>query len=252
MFGDLVQAEAQYELQSKFMPDGAKKPGEVKDVASYKPEHSWNYEAGIRSELIKGRLSSELTLFYMDIRDIQLTSFAENGSGRLITNGGKANSYGVEVSLRSRIAEGLTADLNYGFTHASFRDYVFTDKNEQGKIVETDCKDNYIPYTPRHTVSLGVQYTKLLHNKPIDQFTASAQFTGAGKIFWTEKNDISQPFYGLLNAKVGVRKGIVNLNLWSRNITNTDYQAFYFESFNRSFIQKGKPFQIGGEITVAF
>ena len=49
-----------------------------------------------------------------------------------------------------------------------------------------------------------------------------------------------------------VRKGIVNLNLWSRNITNTDYQAFYFESFNQSFIQKGKPFQIGGEITVTF
>ena len=45
---------------------------------------------------------------------------------------------------------------------------------------------------------------------------------------------------------MGVRKGIVNLNLWSRNITNTDYQAFYFESFNQSFIQKGKPFQIGG------
>ena len=65
-------------------------------------------------------------------------------------------------------------------------------------------------------------------------------------------NDISQPFYGLLSAKVGVRKGIVNLNLWSRNITNTDYQAFYFESFNRSFIQKGKPFQIGGEIVVSF
>lgn len=52
--------------------------------------------------------------------------------------------------------------------------------------------------------------------------------------------------------KWGVRKGIVNLNLWSRNITNTDYQAFYFESFNQSFIQKGKPFQIGGEITVTF
>ena len=96
MFGDLVQAQAKYDLMSKFAPDKAEQPGEVEDVASYKPEHSWNYEAGIRSELIRGRLSAELTLFYMDIRDIQLTSFAENGSGRLITNGGKANSYGVE------------------------------------------------------------------------------------------------------------------------------------------------------------
>ena len=195
---------------------------------------------------------SQSYVFYMDIRDLQLTSFAENGSGRMITNGGKANSYGVELSLRSRITDGLTADLNYGFTRATFRDYIFTDKDENSQIVKTDCKDNFIPYTPRHTVSLGLQYTKLLHRKMIDQFIASAQFTGAGKIFWTEKNDISQPFYGLVNAKVGIRKGIVNLNLWSRNITNTDYQAFYFESFNQSFIQKGKPFQIGGEITVTF
>lgn len=78
----------------------------MKDIASYKPEHSWNYEAGIRSELVRGRLSAELTFFYMDIRDLQLTSFAENGSGRMITNGGKANSYGVELSLRSRITDG--------------------------------------------------------------------------------------------------------------------------------------------------
>ena len=229
MFGDLVQAQAKYDLMSKFAPDKAEQPGEVKDIASYKPEHSWNYEAGIRSELVRGRLSAELTFFYMDIRDLQLTSFAENGSGRMITNGGKANSYGVELSLRSRITDGLTADLNYGFTRATFRDYIFTDKDENSQIVKTDCKDNFIPYTPRHTVSLGLQYTKLLHRKMIDQ-----------------------SFYGLVNAKVGIRKGIVNLNLWSRNITNTDYQAFYFESFNQSFIQKGKPFQIGGEITVTF
>ena len=92
----------------------------------------------------------------------------------------------------------------------------------------------------------------MFHNKLFDQFTASAQFSGIGKIYWTETNDISQPFYGLLNAKVGLRKGIVSFNLWGRNLTATDYQAFYFESFNRSFIQKGKPLQFGGEIAIAF
>ena len=56
----------------------------------------------------------------------------------------------------------------------------------------------------------------------------------------------------MFNGKVGVRKGIVNLNIWSRNMTDTDYQAFYFESFDNSFIQKGKPFQIGAEVAVTF
>ena len=185
----------------------------------------------------------------MDIQDIQLTTFAKTGSGRMITNGGKADSYGVEVSLRSRIAEGLTADLNYGFTRATFRDYLAIDRESKQEV---NYKDNFVPYTPRHTVSLGLQYTKLLRNCWLDQFTVSAQCSGAGKIFWTEKNDISQDFYAVLNAKAGVRKGAVSLNVWSRNITNTDYQAFYFESFDNSFIQKGKPFQIGAEVAVTF
>lgn len=251
MFGDLVQEYARYDLMNKFMPAMAEnyKPSAVEDVASYKPEHSWNYELGVRSELIKNRLNTELTLFYMDIQDIQLTTFAKTGSGRMITNGGKADSYGVEVSLRSLIAEGLTADLNYGFTRATFRDYLAIDRESK---LEVNYKDNFVPYTPRHTVSLGLQYTKLLRNCWLDQFTVSAQCAGAGKIFWTEKNDISQDFYAVLNAKAGVRKGAVNLNVWSRNITNTDYQAFYFESFNNSFIQKGKPFQIGAEVAVTF
>ena len=251
MFGDLVQAQATYDLMKKFMPGEAKEPNAVKDVASYKPEHSWNYEAGIRSELIKNHLSAELTLFYMDIRDLQLTTFADNGSGRMITNGGKANSYGLEIGLRARLLNGWTADVNYGYTHAAFRDYIFQDKIN-GELVETDCKNNFIPYTPRHTMSVGTQYSRLLRGCLIDQFTVSAQLTGAGKIYWTERNDIEQPFYCLLNAKMGVRKGIVNCNIWSRNITHTKYQAFYFESFNRSFIQEGKPFQIGGEIAVTF
>lgn len=257
MFGDLLQAQAQYDMMFPYkdMLDkvGVSLPDilPVKDVASFKPEHSWNYEAGIRSELIQNHLNAELTFFYMDIQDIQLTKFAPNGSGRMITNGGKAHSYGVEVSLRSRIAEGLTADLNYGFTRATFRDYT-TQEKEDGKLVDKDYKDNFVPYTPRHTVSLGLQYTKLFRNCWLDQFTVSAQYTGAGKIFWTEQNDISQNFYGVLNGKAGVRKGIVNLNVWSRNITDTDYQAFYFESFDNSFIQKGKPFQIGAEVAVTF
>ncbi len=248
MFGDLVQAQAQYDLMSKFMPDKAKEPIKVEDAASYKPEHSWCYEMGIRSQLIKNRLDGELTLFYMDIRDLQLTTFAENGSGRMITNGGKARNYGLEVSLRGLLTNGLTAEVNYGYTHATFHDYLFKQKDG----TEIDCKNNYIPYTPRHTLSVGAQYTKLFRGKIIDQFFATLQCVGVGNIFWTELNDLKQPFYATLNGKVGVRKGIVRIDLWSRNITNTSYQAFYFESFNNSFIQKGKPFQIGGEVSIVF
>ena len=126
MSADVMQSQMQYDMMSAFkdmMPIEVKEPTPIEEVASYKPEKSWNYEIGIRSELLFQRLSAELTGFYMDIQDVQLTKFVNSGNGRILTNAGKAKSYGIEASLRARIIDGLTADVNYGFTHATFRDY---------------------------------------------------------------------------------------------------------------------------------
>lgn len=262
MFGDLVQEQGQYELMKKYeamLPADQRPtpPMPVSEVASYKPEFSWNYEFGVRSELIPERLQAEAAFFFMDIRDMQLTKFAPNGSGRMLTNAGKARSYGAEVSVNAKLAEGLTADLNYGYTHATFRDYLFQKKETVPgetfkRLVEYDCAGNYIPYAPRHTFSAGLTYNRLFRNRWIDQFTASAQFSGAGKIYWTERNDLAQPFYGTLQAKAGIRKGMVRISIWGRNLLDARYQAFYFESFDRPFFQMGQPFRIGADLAIVF
>jgi len=245
MSADIMQSLMQYDVMNAFqqmMPNAEiEEPLPVKDVISYKPETSWNYETGIRSELIENRLFGEFTFFYMDVKDVQITEFAASGNGRILSNAGKAESYGAELSLRAILSNELSADLNYGYTHATFQDY----NNKRD-----DFKGNYIPYTPQHTLSVGLQYNKLLRNSWIDQIFASTQLSGAGKIYWTEANDISQPLYAIVNAQAGVRKGIVSVNLWSRNLTNTDYSAFYFESRNRPFMQKGKPLQFGAKVSI--
>jgi outer membrane receptor protein involved in Fe transport len=244
---NVMKAQMQYDMMSAFqsMMPGVeiRKPEPIENVVAYKPEQSWNYELGVRSELIHDLLQAELTFFYMDIRDIQLTQFVSSGNGRILTNAGKAESFGAELALRAQLLPGWNADLNYGYTHATFKDYNNGQENFAG---------NYIPYTPRHTLSAGSQYTKLLRSRLIDQFTASVQLAGAGKIFWSEANDFAQNFYCQLNAKVGIRKGMVNFNLWGRNLTGTKYSAFYFESFDQPFMQLGKPLQFGAELTIAF
>ncbi|MCD7978369.1 MAG: TonB-dependent receptor [Tannerellaceae bacterium] len=242
MSADLMQSQMQYDMMNQFMPSMAKEPASVEEVASYKPEHSWNYELGMRSELIKNYLTSELTFFYMDVEDVQITQFVNSGNGRILANAGKAQSYGVEASVKATVRN-VSADINYGYTHATFRDY---DNGEE------DFKGKFIPYTPRHTLSVGLHYNKLIRHSFIDQFSASAQFNGTGKIFWTEHNDISQKFYGTVNAKAGVRKGNVKVDLWSRNLTDTQFTAFYFESFGNPFMQKGKPFRIGADVALIF
>lgn len=237
MFADLIQES----LKNKFNPGGT--TTSIQDAVSYAPEKSWNYELGGRCDIIPDHLNADLTFFYMDIDDIQLTKFVNSGNGRIIANAGAASSYGAEVSLRSRITDALSADLNYGYTHATFKNYDDGKNNYEG---------NFIPYTPRHTFSVGINYARTLRCPFIDQVSFSTQYTGAGKIYWTERNDFYQKFYGTLNAKIGFRKGAVKLDVWAKNMLNTDYQAFYFESFGNSFVQKGKPFRMGADVSVSF
>jgi outer membrane receptor protein involved in Fe transport len=253
MSADVMQTQMQYDMMSKYVPHLAPnyKPEPLDKVTSYQPEHSWNYELGIRSELVVNTLNAELTFFYTDIREMQLTKFVDSGNGRILANAGHARSIGLEASAFWKITDNLSADVNYGLTDARFIDYIF-EKKIDGEIMRTDCKDNRVPYIPNHTLNVGLQYSKLLRGQWIDQFTASAQASGFGSIEWTELNDISQPFYVRTDAKFGVRKGRLRLDIWCRNLTNTQYSAFYFESFGNSFVQKGKPFRFGADVSYNF
>lgn len=223
--------------------------GNIRNALAYKPEQTWNYELGTRGTFWNGLLNAELALFLMDIKDVQLTQFVNGGSGRILTNAGKGRSYGVEVSLGLRPVAGFSIDVNYGFTHATFRDY---DGGTDKAGNEVDYKGKFIPYVPQHTFSVGAAYSLNLPDKWVNQMTFAAQYTGAGRIYWNEANDVQQPFYGLLNAKVSFRHDFVRLELWSRNILDANYGAFYFESFGNSFIQRGKPFTCGANLVFAF
>jgi outer membrane receptor protein involved in Fe transport len=251
MSADLMQSQMQYDMMKQFVPNLAVEPEPVEKVTAYKPEQSWNYEIGMRSELIDRRLAAELTFFYMDVSDMQITKFVESGNGRILANAGKAASLGMEASMHARLTDDLVADVNYGFTRAVFRDYTL-EKKVDGVINRTDCEGNTVPYIPRHTLNIGLLYSRLFQHAWIDQFTASAQFSGIGTIYWTELNDVQQAFYGTIHAKTGLRKGNVRFDIWCRNLTNTQFAAFYFESLGQPYIQKGKPIQLGVEVSVSF
>ncbi|MCL2413434.1 MAG: TonB-dependent receptor, partial [Bacteroidales bacterium] len=105
----------------------------------------------------------------------------------------------------------------------------------------------------RNTFSIAASYTHRLPNsRIIDRFNLHAQYNGAGRIYWTEANDVYQNFYGLLNLRAGVSRGIFSLNIWTRNTLNTNFAAFYFKSMGRSLGQRGAPFQIGVDLSMRF
>lgn len=240
---------AQNALMSKFIRGMSAIP--VKDAVSYKPEYSWNYEIGFKGTLIEKILFAEIAAYYIDVRDIQITDFVESGQGRIIKNAGKAKSLGIDLSLSAYITDEFGFSLNYGFTRATFKDYKTSEKKDN-ETITVDYSGNFIPFAPQNTLSLSAVYNKMFRNKWIDRFNIQAQYNAAGKIYWTEANDVHQDFYGLLNVRAGVNKGIFGLNIWVNNLLDTDYTAFYFESLQNSWAQKGKPLTFGVDFNLSF
>ena len=216
----------------------------VEEIITYKPEYSWNYELGAHLNLFDGALNADAAFYYISCKDQQLTVFPDGTTtGRMMTNAGKTRSVGVEMALKARLAEGLDMDFAYGYTNAKFTEY-------NNGI--TDFSGNYVPYVPSNTLAGNLTYSIYRLGRVLDKLTFRVGYNGIGKIYWNEENSISESFYSLMNASVYAEKGIFSLELWGKNLTNTNYNAFYFVSVGNAFFSQGRPAEYGVTLSLQF
>jgi len=226
----------------------------LEEQLSYAPEISWTYELGGRCEMFGRRLSTTFALFYTKVNDIQIIQLVDQGqAGRIVTNAGKSVSQGAELSMRYNPTVNFTLFAEYGFADAKFKNYQ-TEKRENGKTVPVDYSGNYIPFAPQHTLSVGASYVyNFRYGSFIDRLIANMQYTGAGKIYWTEDNSAYQPFYGLTNATITAEKGSFGLEIWGKNLFDKKYNSFYFRASDmtgkeNAYVQRGYPVRFGATV----
>ncbi len=230
MFSDVLQ-------QRLMMLMGIGATYDVDEMVSYKPEHSWNYELGTHLTFLNGRLHTDLTLFYIDCRNQQLTMFPPGSTtGRMMTNAGKTRSFGVETSVDYSPISPLHLRASYGYTNARFRSF------NDGRA---DYAGKFIPYAPSNTLFLQAVYTWRIKRSHLKYIEADVNLRGTGKIFWNEANTLSQPFYLLPGASVALGNDQWEIRLFGTNLSDTRFYTFYFQSIGNQFRQRGKPFQIG-------
>lgn len=220
---------------------------DVKAGTVYKPEYSWNYEIGSHLNLFNGKLQADISAFYMNTRNQQIAKFVLSGLGRITENAGESESYGVEASIMASITRALQLNANYGYTKATFVNYELGDPVSSVEPY-INYNGNYVPFVPMHTLNVGASYSFFFDNSWAQSLTLGANYSGAGKIYWTEANNASQDFYGTLNGRVSLKAKSLQIDLWGRNLTDTEYTTFYFESMGRGFEQRCKPLQIGLDV----
>lgn len=242
MFSNILQQDLMAALigeASNYMPptvDISAMPGfapaaDVDMIASYKPEYSWNYELGAHISCWDGRIHTDLDVFYIDIRNQQLTVFPDgNSTGRMMTNAGRSRSFGAELAVTATPTDRWNARASYGYTNARFLTYRDGADNYRGKTV---------PYAPAHTLFGSVQYRQPLPMWWFNAISFEVNCRGVGPIYWDEANLHRQDFYALAGASVRLQMQKVSLDLWGENILNTRYSTFYFKSVGNSFVQRG-------------
>lgn len=272
MFSDILQSELQAASRNfrqsgdiRIDHDAAAYDRIAKSI-TYKPETSWNYELGAHLNLLDSRLQLDLSAFYMQIRDQQVSVMARTyGFGRMMTNAAKSHSCGLEARLRGITTdERLSWSLAYGFTSACFDDYTDSVRTATG-YAPVSYKDNHVPFVPQHTLAATADYKILVdpaalldptHRLHLRDVTVGLNLAAQGQTYWDEANTISQNFYATLGAHAEGNFGPLKLNLWVRNLTDTKYNTFVVQSGatgqTLSFAQLGNPFQLGIDLKYHF
>lgn len=215
---------------------------DINDVVGYAPEKCWTYEIGTHLRSDNNKLSADITAFYIDCRNQQLTVFPDGTTtGRIMTNAGKTRSFGAEVSLSFEPTDRLYLRASYGYTNARFVEF------DNGKA---DYSGKQIPYAPSNTLFASAGYRFPLNLDWLEVITFNVNLNGVGNIYWDEANEVKQPFYALLGGAIRFENKRYSLDVWGENLTSTDYDTFYFVSIGNAFVQRGKPCRYG--VTLRF
>jgi iron complex outermembrane recepter protein len=210
----VAPAATVYGTVSRGFKAGGFNPASPPGAEAYDQEHSWNYEAGVKSTAFGDRLSGSVAAFFIDWSDVQVNIPNPGVPGQFfIGNAAGARSQGIEFEIHARPDPGLDLFGGTGFTHARFSDRSVSNGVSVG--------GNKLANAPSYTADFGVQYSRPLRGAW--SLTARAEAICYGNYEYDDANTMRQDAYTLTNLRAGVRGKHAFGELWIRNAFDTRY-----------------------------
>jgi len=195
------------------------RPGGANKIApdapsTFGPDTTTNFEIGLKSEWWDRRLLVNLTGFYIDWKDTQVTGVTPLGL-TYISNAGAAISKGAELTANLTPLRGLTLGLNASFTDA----HLTVDVPGLGGL-----RGDPLPSTPRFSGSMSVHYERPFAQDFTAQFDTLWRYVGARNTAFPNGGDFVANYrlssYGTLDLSAGVSRNAWSARLFVRNATN--------------------------------
>lgn len=218
---------------------------------SFDPERLWNYEAGVKSMLLDGRVQANASVFRMDWQDIQIS--ADNPAtpvfDPITLNAGEAHSTGIEVELLSRLGDHLTVGLNASLLEAQY---------DEGSLPDGRPLDR-VPFAPEHTLNLNAEYRAPLTGDM--EWFVGGEVLARGESYLTfEDNENGRVgAYELFNLQAGVEaaNGRWRVSVWGRNLGDETVKQRLFDLFDlgivgQNFIVLNDPRTYGLSVRLQF
>ena len=253
--------------------------GEPAFSTKYDNETLWNYELGLKSELLEGRLRLNAAVFHLEWDDLQFESFFFLTPGDLSTNFEQtisiedAEASGVEMEFAALVTDGLTISGGFG--------YLDTEVTSDTKIElsggwRPSLLGLELPKSPELTANLVGEYrwsisgdneawVRLEYIHRDGQYSdmegvTNRQLNGpspadANKIHNSGPNEFPyrSPDHDLLNLRAGVEWGAWSITGFVQNLTDEKYYTGTQENFGVSGIRlRPNPLTIGGSISYTY
>lgn len=216
------------------------------ELQAYGPAENITYELGWKANWLDRRMSTEVAVFFIDYKDIQIPAtppppFVTN----LTQNVGDATSKGFELSVNFAVTDKLTVGGTYSYTPTEFANGTvdggmlrycggtgttippaaigFCPSLEFRGRVLPDVSGNPLPLSPETLASLYGAFETALSADWTIYARADASYAAETNTQTIKLSTI--PSYTLINARVGLRRGSFDVAIWGRNIADKKFPA---------------------------
>ena len=178
------------------------------------PEHSNNYELGMKNTLLTNRLQLNLTGFYLQQLDQQITVI--EGSSFLTRNTGDMRNLGAELELAALPAQGLRLEWNASLSRAEYArlSTVVAGRNQ-------DLAGNEPLFNPAAASFVALQYSRPVGKEWTAFVRGEHRYSGA--YYLNFDNVVRQSPFHVFNARAGGRYRGYELAAWVRNLADVHY-----------------------------
>ena len=224
-------------------------------------ETTMSYEAGLKSTLADGKVRFNLTGFYFNTNDLQLTAVGGASNFTTLLNADKVKGYGFEAEFEARPAKGFTLTAGLSYNHNEIDDpnafvagcgapctVLNTPRAGSPGIFSID--GNQLPQSPRWIANWTAGYAVPMAGGEVYAFTdwayrSKVQFFLYRSVEFSDDNMLEG------GLRVGYRTDRFDIAAYARNITN-DVSAVSGIDFNNLTAMVNEPRIFGLEASVKF